>query len=475
MEHALWYNDSMSAMRKFRDKFIGDRQFYAGVLALAVPMILQNLITSFVSMLDNIMVGQIGTAQMSGVSIVNQFVFIYNITIFGAISGPSIFGAQFFGKGDYEGQRSTFRFRVLLSVIITAIFMVVYKVFDAPLISLYIAQNDNPELVTQTLAYGREYMGIIIFSLLPFGLGQAYSSLVRECEETRIPMYGSLAAIGVNLVLDYGLIFGKLGMPKMGVAGAAIATVIAKFIEAGVVIIWAHAHPEKNRYIIEAYRSLHIPADLLKDMIKKGYPLLFNEFLWVVGMSAIAQCYSIRGLDVVAARNISSTVVNLFNVFFVQVGGCTAILVGAKLGAGRHEEAIDLDNKLIFMSVFGSAILGLLMLPTAVVFPMIYNTEQEIKELSAYMIAVQALAAPIWAYTNSAYFTLRSGGRTGITFLFDFVFSWVIMIPLAFILAYLTDWDIHIVFAVVTYSELIKVGVGYKMVKSQMWVRTIVG
>lgn len=465
----------MNAMRKFRDKFIGDRRFYAGVLAIAVPMILQNLITSFVSMLDNIMVGQIGTAQMSGVSIVNQFIFIFNITIFGAISGPSIFGAQFFGKGDHEGQRDTFRFRVLESIVLTVIFMFVYRIFDRQLISLYLAKDGSPELIEQTLGYGREYMGIIIFSLIPFAVGQAYSSVVRECEETRIPMYGSLAAIGVNLVLDYGLIFGKLGMPQMGVAGAAIATVIAKVVEAAVVVIWAHVNPERNRYIKGAYKSLYIPGRLLGDMCVKGFPLLVNEFMWVVGMSAIAQCYSVRGLEVVAARNIASTIVNLFNVFFIQIGSCIAILVGAKLGAGRHEEAVDLDNKMIFMSAFGAAVIGLMMIPFAYIFPLVYNTEQEIKDLARYMIIVQALAAPIWAYTNAAYFTLRSGGRTGITFLFDFVFSWAIMIPLAFVLAYLTDWDIHLVFALVTYSELIKVAVGYKMVKSRMWVRTIVG
>ncbi len=463
-----------TTIHTWKTRFIGDRSFYLKVLGLAVPMILQNLITNFVSLLDNIMVGQIGTEQMSGVSIVNQFIFIYNLTIFGAVSGPSIFGAQFFGKGDHQGQKYTFRFRLLLCSIITLIGILVFYNFHEPLISLFLAKDDAPQVIAATLAHGKTYMNIMLWGLIPFGLGQAYSSVVRECGETKIPMYGSIAAVGLNLLLDYGLIFGKLGFPKMGVAGAAIATVVAKSIEASVIILWAHTHPAKNRYIQGLFNNFSIPGKLTIDMIKKGTPLLVNECLWSVGMSIIAQCYSIRGLRVVAARNIASTMTNLFSVIFIQIGACIAILVGAKLGAQKLKEARDLDNKLIFFSVVSTIVIAICMLPVAKLFPSLYNTENDIRELSTYFITIQALAMPLWSFTHCCYFTLRSGGKTGLTFLFDFGFSWFFMIPLAAVLSYGTELDIHIVFAAVTFSEIGKAIIGFLMIRSDIWLNNIV-
>lgn len=458
----------------FKKKYIGDKKFYMYVLGVAVPMIIQNLITNFVSMLDNIMVGKVGTPEMNGVSIVNQFMFVFNLTIFGGLSGASIFGTQFFGKGDHNGQKYTVRFRIILSAIVVAIGAIVFNVCGDELISLFISKDDSPELKAATLKYGRDYLKIMTISLIPFAIGQAYASVVRECGETKIPMYGSMAAIGINLLLDYALIFGKLGMPVMGVRGAAIATVIAKIVEALVIIIWAHTHKESNKYIVGLYKGFYIPGELTVEMIKKGCPLLFNEFLWSFGMSFIAQCYSVRGLDVVGARNIATTITNLFNVVFVQLGASIGIIVGMKLGAGQLEEAKDVNNKLTFFSVAITGVLAVLMIPVAKFFPMLYNTEQNIKDLATYFIVVQAIAMPIWSYTNACYFTLRSGGKTGITFLFDFIFTWCIMIPLAFVLAHFTNMEIHVMIAVVIYSEIIKVVVGYFLVKSEIWVNNLV-
>ena len=458
----------------FKSKYIGSRAFYSHALTIAVPMILQNLITNFVSMMDNIMVGSVGTNQMNGVSIANQLFFVFNITVFGAVSGPGIFGTQFFGKKDAEGQRYTVRFRIIEALILILLGMGILLLFGPNLINLFISKDDNPADMAATLDYGLQYVSIMVIGLIPFALGQAYSSVVRECGETKIPMMGSLAAIGINLILDYGLIFGRLGMPQMGVRGAAIATVIAKFAEAAVVIIWAHTHPDRNPYIRGLYRSLHIPADLTKRIIAKGFPLLINEFLWALGVSVVAQCYSVRGLDVVGARNISGTMTNLFNVVYIQMGAAIGIIVGNTLGAGKLEQAKDEARQLRAFSLFLSIPVMLLMIPIAFFFPMFYNTSEHIKTMATMLIIIQAFATPLWTYTNACYFVLRSGGKTGITFLFDFIYSWVIMIPLAFVLAYFTDVGVYTLVSIVTYSEIIKVIVGFFMVKSDLWVNNIV-
>lgn len=461
-------------MSKFKEKYIGTRDFYMRVLAIAVPMIIQNLITNFVSMLDNIMVGKIGTAQMSGVSIANQYIFIFNITMFGAVSGAGIFGAQFFGKGDSEGQKYTFRFRIILAILLTIAAAVIFGLFGSPLINLFLNDNDSPEVIASTLEHGTKYLRIMILGLLPFAVGQAYSSVVRECGETHIPMIGSMVAIGINLILDYGLIFGRLGMPQLGVEGAAIATVIAKYIEASVVIVWVHTHHSRNKYIVGAYKSMYIPGWLVKDIVIKGLPLLFNEFLWSLGMSIIAQSFSIRGIEVVAARNIASTLVNLFNVVFTQLGAAIGILVGAELGAGKLKEARSTAEKTMVFALFITCILAVVLIPVSFWFPKIYNTEKSVQDLATFYLLVQALALPMWSYTNSCYFILRSGGKTGITFMFDFIFTWFVSIPLAFFLARYTDMDIHLLMIIVTYSEIIKVVVGYFMVRSDIWINNIV-
>lgn len=461
-------------LKQFREKYIGDRHFYKSVLIMVIPMILQNLVTNFVSLIDNIMVGQIGTEQMNGVSIVNQYIFVFNITVFGAVAGPSIFGAQFFGKGDHEGQKHTVRFRLLTVTTIIAIGTALFYFFAEPLISLFISPDDPVEKADATLEYGKEYMMYMLLGLVPFGIGQAYSSVVRECGETKIPMIASFSAVGVNIFLDYALIFGKFGFAEMGVKGAAIATVISKIIEALVVIVWTHTHPKKNKYIVGIFKGFHIPSELVRKMLIKGLPLLFNEFLWAAGMSIIAQCYSVRGLDVVAARNISSTMTNLFGAIYIQLGACIGIIVGAKLGANKLKEARSTDNKLLFFSVAVTVIVAAAVIPFAEIFPKLYNTEESIRDLASYMIIIQALAMPLWSYTNACYFTLRSGGKTGVTFLFDFGYTFLLMIPLAFVLSYFTDMNIRLLWAVVTFSEIIKVIIGYFMVKSDVWINNIV-
>lgn len=461
-------------VEKFKNKFIGDKQFYTYVIGIVIPMILQNVITNFVSLLDNIMVGRIGTEQMSGVAIVNQFIFVFNISIFGAVSGPGIFGSQYYGKRDHEGHRYTFRFKILIGMILMGIAMLLFKFKDTELISLYLSESESAGNIALTLASAKEYLSIMLWCTIPFTFGQIYSSMVRECEETKIPMTAAFSAVGINLVLDYILIFGKFGFPQMGVAGAAIATVVAKTIEAMVVIVWVHTHKSKNRYIEGAFKGFRIPVDLINKIAIKSAPLMLNEFLWAYGMAMTNQCYSHRGLDVVAAQNICGTMTNLFGVIYIQLGASISIIVGQRLGAGKLKEAKDYDNKLIFFSVVVCAVVALFMLPIARVFPRLYNTQDEIRALATVFITIQACVMPMWSFSNACYFTLRSGGNTLITFLFDSVFTWCVMIPLVYCLITFTSLPIILIFFMVNFSEIIKVNIGYIMVKSNRWMNTIV-
>lgn len=461
-------------LTKAKKKFIGDKAFYRYLIFLAFPMIVQNGITSFVSFLDNIMVGQIGTEPMSGVAIVNQLFFVFNICIFGGVSGAGIFSAQFFGKGDYEGQKYTFRFKLYACLLITAIACVLFHFLDEPLISLYLNDGGSVGNTRLALSYGKEYLAIMILGLLPFAVSQTYVSTIRETGQTFVPMVSGIVAVITNLVLDYVLIFGAFGAPELGVAGAAIATVIARYTECLIVVVWAHRHLYKNPYLIGVYKGLRIPGSILADIFRKGLPLMFNEMLWAVGMAVIVQCYAVRGLEVVAAQNISSTISNLFNIVYLQLGNCISIVVGQKLGAGQLEEAKDADNKIIFFDVACCACISVIMILLGGLFPEIYKTEPGIKALAKNFIIISAMAMPLCAFSHCSYFTLRSGGKTIVTFLFDSVYTWVVMIPYAFVLSHFTTLSITMVFFLVSFTEIIKVIIGFFMIKSNVWLQNIV-
>ena len=452
-----------------KEKYIGDAAFYKKYLYLALPMILQNAITNLVSFLDNIMVGQLGTEQMLGVAIVNQLIFVYNLAIFGAVSAASIFGAQYFGKGNHKGHMHSFRFKLYATLIVTALTMLLFITKGSTLISLYLTDTAGTGATDVALQYGLKYLGIMMVGLIPFAVNQSYATNIKETGQTLIPMIASFVAVGSNAILDYLLIFGVGPFPKLGVVGAALATVIARYIEAIIVIIWAHSHKEKNRYLDGAYSGLGIPRIELKAIVIKGFPLMINEVLWAAGMTTVTQCYSIRGLEVVAGLNIATTITNLFNIIYIQLGACISIVVGQYLGAGKLKEAKDADNKMIVFSVFCCAVVAGVMLMIGGFFPRIYNTSEQIKTLATSFIAVSAIIMPFCSFSHASYFTLRSGGKTMVTFLFDSAFTWVVVVPTAFLLAHYTGLGIVSVYFLVQATELIKVIIGYFMVKSNVW------
>jgi len=454
---------------KFRSKYIGDKAFYKRYLYLALPMIVQNAITNLVSFLDNIMVGQLGTEQMSGVAIVNQLIFVYNLAIFGAVSAASIFGAQYYGKGNHKGHMYSFRFKLYAALLVTILTILLFLTNGENLISLYLTDTAGNGATDVALQYGLQYLGIMVVGLIPFAVNQAYATNIKETGQTMVPMIASFVAVGSNAVLDYLLIFGIGPFPKLGVIGAALATVIARYIEALIIIIWAHGHADKNRYLKDAYTGFGIPKEELKAILIKGFPLMINEVLWAAGMTAVTQCYSVRGLEVVAGLNIATTITNLFNIIYLQLGGCISIVVGQYLGAGELEKAKDADNKMIVFSVFCCVIVAAVMLVIGGFFPQIYNTTDEIKGLATSFIAVSALIMPFCSFSHASYFTLRSGGKTMVTFLFDSVFTWVIVVPTAFVLAHFTGIGIISVYFFVQATELIKVIIGYCMVRSNVW------
>lgn len=455
-------------------KFIGDRKFYKTVFAVAVPIMIQNGITNFVALLDNIMVGQLGTEQMSGTAVANQLLFVYSLCVFGLLAGPGIFGAQFFGKGSSEGVRKVFRFKIIIGIAALTGGIAVLSLFGDGLINSYLTGEGQEGGRALIFASAKEYLGIMLIGLIPFTVSQIYASTLRETGCTVPPMYAGLGAVFINLLLDWALIFGRLGLPEMGVRGAALATVIARFAECGGVVVYTHISRGRNEFIKGAYKSLEVPWELAKKIIISGLPLAVNEFFWSSGIAKLNQCYSKRGLEVVAATNISSTILNIFNVVYIALGAAVGIIVGQILGSGDMKRAKDTDTKLIAFSICAGAFTGLIMAAFAGVFPELYNTGGEVKMLAGNLIRILALFIPVQAFMNAAYFTLRSGGQTFITLLFDSVFMWVVSVPTALLLVTYTGLDILTVYFICQSVDIIKVAMGIVFLKKGVWLRNIV-
>ncbi|MBR5178010.1 MAG: MATE family efflux transporter [Lachnospiraceae bacterium] len=457
------------------NKFIGDKKFYGRVLTVAVPIMIQNGISNFVSLLDNIMIGQIGTEKMSGVAIVNQLMFVLYLGLFGALSGPGIYSAQFFGSGNHEGVRHSFRYKLYIALSLVSIGILVFLLFGENLMTLYLSEEvETAQSADMVLKYGHDYMLVMLIGLIPFAVEETYASTLRECGETRVPMVAGLVAVAVNLCGNYILIFGKFGFPELGVTGAAIATVVSRFVQAGVVVVWTHRHTIKMKFAVGLYKNLKIPRELVLKISVKGLPLMLNELLWSAGMAILNQCYSKRGLDAVAGLNIASTFNNLFNVVFIAMGSAVAIMVGQLLGAGELEEARDTDTKLITFSVASSFFMGIILFLLAGVFPELYNSEDSVKELACGFIRISAVCMPLYAFMHASYFTLRTGGKTFVTFLFDSVFLWGVSVPVAFIISRLTGMPVLMMFFCVQMIDLIKCTIGFILVKKGIWLQNLV-
>ncbi len=451
-----------------------ENRIYKRALLLAVPMMIQNGITNMVGLVDNVMVGKLGTESMTAVSIVGQLIFVFNLAIFGGISGPGIYGAQYYGQGNEEGFRNTFRMKWWICVFCMLFGITAFLFANEWLIGLYLhGESDtiNPAL---TMHYGKQYLMIMLFSILPFSVTQIYASSLRETGCSVKPMIAGVISVLVDIVFNYLLIFGKFGMPQMGVQGAAIATVLARVVECLIVVIWAHACRQKHTFLLGIYRTLFMPKDTAVMMIKKGLPIFFNEFLWAGGMAAQTQCYSTKGLELVAGLNISNAICNLLNVVFVALGSAVGILIGQTLGAGKYEKAKKDAFSLMWFT--GGVCIGLTVILVALsgVFPRAYETTDEVRKYGQNFIIITALYFPVQGFLNSLYFTLRSGGKTVVTFLFDSVFSWVVTVPVALALCMCTPLSIFVVFAIVQSLDLIKVAVGYVLIRRGVWISNIV-
>ena len=455
-------------------KNMSNRSVYRRALVLAVPIMVQTGITNFVNMLDNLMVGSVGTEAMTGVAVANQLIFIFNLCIYGAVTGAGIFTAQYFGKGDGAGVRYTFRFKAMVCLVISLVFGAVIFTKGDFLLGLYLRGEGSPASAAASGDIALRYIKIMFIGIIPYALAQCYGSTLRETDRPKVPMYAGVLAVILNLSLNYVLIFGRLGFPRLGVTGAAIATVVSRFAELAYVAAGAHTG-KKSEILKGVFNSFSVPFELVRKMIYTGAPLFLNELLWSTGIAFVNQCYSVRGLAVVAADNIVMAFFNVFSVVFFAVGIAIGIIIGQMLGAGETGEVMNTAVKMRALSVYIAVGICAIFALLSGVIPRLYNTTSEVRDLAKWMIIITAASMPVDAFAQASYFTLRSGGKVLITMIFDSFFVWAVSVPFAFIVSRYTNLPILPFYALSLSLNVLKCVLGYFYVKKGSWIKNLVG
>jgi len=441
-----------------------DKKFMKRFFAITFPVMVQTLVSFIVTFVDNIMVGGVSNEAVSAVYAVNQASFLFFVVSYGLFSGAAIYVQQFAGAKDVKHLRQAFLFKIVIGTAFLIVSLPLLYSFGSQLVTFYSRSDVNQAGI---LAQAALYMPILFLSYIPLIYATSYASTLRETGRTKLPMIVGVIALAANAALNALFIYGL----RLGVVGAALATVIARLIEAGAIILIAHH--KKMDFCHGVYRQFKIEPKLFRLIAKKMWPLLINEILWSTGM--IMQSLSFAERDnVLSALSIFSTTNEIFGIVFAGLGVGISVIVGSALGAGQIKEAKEDTKKLIGLGVFISLIVGGIMIILSPFIPKLWvevNASQQL--LATQMIIVYGIFLSVYSVCVSAYQILRAGGKTAQTMLMDSGLMWAGTVPLAWALALFTNLPLVLMIMILQTVDLIKMTLGLYLVKLGHWANNL--
>lgn len=446
--------------------FFKDKIFLKTMLAIALPIALQNLITSSVNMVDTLMISSLGQTSIAAVGLANQFFFFYILIVFGINSGSSIFIAQYWGKEDVTSIRKVLGLALSLSALVGIIFTAAALFF--PQIIMRILINE-PEVIR----IGSDYLRIVSLSYIPTALAFAFSVALRTTGKPQIPMKISVISFFTNTFFNYILIFGKLGIPAMGVEGAAWGTVIARFVELGVTIYAVYA---KNGVLAAGMKELFgWNKVFFNKYIKTTYPVILAEGAWSLGQVMYSIAYAKLGEEATAAIQITNTIQNVFFVLVRGMANACTVMVGSKIGGGNEEEAYEYAKNFMVLSIVLGLILGTIQALTPNLTLMLFRgIDQNLYDVSRNLLIVMGLTFVIRVLSSTGIVgILRGGGDTTFGMLLDAGTVWVVGVPIAFVGAMLLDIPVYLIYALVSIEELIKIILIIPRIISKKWIKNV--
>lgn len=451
-------------MGVFISKFIGDKKFYKSVLIVAIPLMIQQLISSSVNLIDNMMVGQLGDAALGGVAAVNRFYMIANFGTMGVINAAAIFIAQFFGAEKIKEMKQSFRFSLISGLLIVIPFCLIGLFVPEWILRFFTNDAD-------IISLGLQYILVASFTFLPLAFSYSIAGAMRAIGETKVPLYAGTLAVIVNCIGNYCLIFGKFGCPMLGVQGAAYATLIARIVEVLIllVVLKMKDYPFKTRI-----RDIFdVPFDLVKNILIKAAPLTLNELLWSFGMATLFKFYGTRGPEAMSGYSVASTISDLFFVLFGGMAAATNVMVSQPLGANKLEEGRKNGYRMIGTSIILACIFAVMLFGSSFVIPSFYEISELSLNIAESFLRVEGIMFWIYMANTECYFVLRAGGDTKSTLFMDSLFMWTINLPLVGLLAYTTNISILALYVVGQCTDLVKLCFAYWLVSKEKWVKNI--
>ncbi len=446
-------------------KFCFDKEFSKIVLAIAIPLMLQQLITCSVNLIDNLMVGQLGDIAVGGVAAVNRFYIIATYGTNGLINAAAIFIAQFYGARNHEKMQQTFRFMLVSAVAIIMVFLVIGTLIPDVVVGFF---THDPQII----ALGADYMQIAAFSFLPMALTLCIASSMRSIGETKLPLIASAVAVITNTSLNYCLIFGNFGFPRLGVSGAAVATLIARCLELAIILYFLKINDFEFKTSL--VKVLDIPKEVASKVIAKGLPLAANEILWSMGMAALFKFYATRGTDVMSGYSICTTIGDIFFVLYAGMAAASTVLISQPFGANDLEKGRSNAYKLLGFCFCLSFVFAVLMYGSTFIIPQLYaNVSANARMVATNFLRVQSVLFWVYMFTTECYFILRSGGDTKNTLIMDSCFMWLVNIPLVGIFTYFTSIGYLGLYLVGQATDLLKLVFAYHLITKEKWVKNL--
>lgn len=442
-----------------------DRKFLSNMLKIALPIMIQNLVTSSLNMADTIMVGKLGEVQIASVGIANQYFFLFTMILTGLCGGCSVFISQYWGKKDFANIKRMLGLGLASALFVSVVFMAAGFISTDAIISLF-----NKDSIVIDL--GGKYLFIVLFSYIFTAVTFVYGYSLRSIGNTVAPLIVNIAALLCNVFLNYVLIFGKLGAPALGVEGAAIATLIARVLEAIILVILVY----KDKGVLAANASELL--DLSRDFFKKSYniilPVLLNDVLWAMASLIYSVVYGRMGTGATAAIQICNTVSNMFMVVTFGMASASAIMVGNSIGEGKEDQAVDYAKKLMAVSLIVSIILGLSLALTAPLILDLFNISIEVRSSTLIMLYIISFIFVI-RFLGMVIIVgiLRGAGDARSSLIIEGLTMWFIGVPLTIMGAFLFKLPVHLVYALAILEEVVKFILGLMRLKSRKWINNI--
>lgn len=441
-------------------KYFGDKAFFKSTLLIAVPLMMQQLVSTAVNLLDNLMIGQLGDHALAGVAAVNRYFMIALFGTMGILAAASVFMAQFYGSNDDEHMEETFRYSLISSSLVMSFFIIIALIFPNQIIRFFV---DSDLVVEQ----GLQYIFISALSFIPTMFTMAIASAMRATGDTKAPLIASVISMLTNLVFNYILIYGHFGFPALGVYGAALGTLAARIVE--LLIVSYALRKGYYRFKSPISHLFKISKTLTKAITFKALPLSLNEIGYAAGMALLLRFYGTRGADVISGYSITATISDLFFTMNAGMSIATTILVSQALGANKIKEARDNGYRLLGFGVALAAVFGVMLFMSSYLVPVLYDVSANATWIAQNFLRIMAFLFWIYILNTTVYFILRAGGDTKSTLLLDSGYMWGVNLVCVGIATYFTNMNIIGLYLVGQSTDILKMIIALKFVHKEKW------